>query len=746
MMSVRRRSLLFPMLLLILALLFAACGGQEESTPTMEPTEAPAVIEQEQDEEEAAEETEAKPPEEESVEAVEEKMVVANAVTVEDQELSSDNTVTIGEIIADVDGWMVIHAQADGKPGPILGVAPVKAGENTAVIVKIDPAAATEIVYAMLHVDAGVAGEFEFPGGEDGPATDAAGNVVTPPFNITGGLPVAVNLLLAESGEQGPYLTDEAGMTLYTFARDVPGTSNCYDRCAVAWPPLLVEEGDQLVAGEGLPGELGTTEREDGTLMVTYNNWPLYYWVNDGAPGDTTGHNVGNVWAVAYPTTHVFLGGNEELGSFLVGPDGLTLYRFNPDEPGVSNCTDQCALNWPPLLIEDGEIPRGNAGVVGELGTTDRDDGTTQVTYEGMPLYYWLKDEAPGDATGQNVNDVWFVVAPYTVRLGNNEALGDFLIGANSMTLYLFTNDEAGLSNCYDQCATNWPPLLVQAGEVPVPGEGVTGKLETIERADGAFQVTYNGQPLYFWAKDEAPGDTTGHEVGDVWFVVPPSHTVRVDGNEELGDFLVAANGLTLYLFTNDVHGVSNCYEQCATNWPPLLVQAGETPLPGRGVTGLLDTTERDDGTFQVTYNGQPLYYWVNDEAPGDTTGHEVGDVWFVVPPSHTVRLGSNEELGDFLIAANGMTLYLFTNDDPEISNCYDQCATNWPPLLVQEGETPLPSQGVTGDLATTERDDGTLQVTYNGLPLYFWAKDKAPGDTTGHEVGDVWFVVPPEG
>lgn len=445
----------------------------------------------------------------------------ANSVSVEDQDLGDDGSVTIAEVRSAGPGWMVIHAQADGKPGPILGSAPVSVGINNDIVVEIDPAGATETLYAMLHVDAGSEGDFEFPG-DDVPAADEEGNTVTPPFSITGGLPAATTVLLAESDELGPYLTDAAGMALYTFAIDVPGTSNCYDRCAIAWPPLLVEEGAELTAGEGIEGELGTTERDDGTLMVTYNDWPLYYWVNDEAPGDTTGHNVNNVWAVAYPENHVFLGGNEELGNFLIGPNGLTLYRFNPDEPDVSNCYDQCAANWPPLLVEEDEIPRGNAGVVGQLGTTERDDGTFQVTYQGMPLYYWVNDEAPGDTTGHGVNDVWFVVSPYTVRLGNTEELGDFLVGSNRMTLYLFAMDEEGTSNCYDQCAANWPPLLVQAGEVPVPGAGVTGELGVTERDDGTFQVTYNGSPLYFWVNDEAPGDTTGHEVNDVWFVVEP--------------------------------------------------------------------------------------------------------------------------------------------------------------------------------------------------------------------------------
>ncbi|MCA9935008.1 MAG: hypothetical protein H6662_19865 [Ardenticatenaceae bacterium] len=380
------------------------------------------------------------------------------------------------------------------------------------------------VVLALLLILAACGGESPAPE----PATAVPVQEAEPTQEVVSEEPepeveaTAVALQLAESGQLGSYLTDAAGMTLYTFANDVPGTSNCYDQCAVAWPPLLLEEGADLTAGEGIPGELATTEREDGGEQVTYNGWPLYYWVNDAAPGDTTGHNVNNIWAVAYPDTLVFLGGNDELGHFLVGSNGLTLYRFNPDESGKSNCYDQCALNWPPLLVADGERPTGNAGVVGELGTTTRDDGDIQVTYNGMPLYYWVNDEAPGDATGQGVNDVWFVVPPYSVRLGKTDELGDFLTGANGMTLYTFAMDEENTSNCYDQCAVNWPPLLVQAGEAPVAGFGVTGELGVTQRDGETLQVTYNGMPLYYWINDEAPGDTTGQGVNDVWFVAAP--------------------------------------------------------------------------------------------------------------------------------------------------------------------------------------------------------------------------------
>ena len=98
---------------------------------------------------------------------------------------------------------------------------------------------------------------------------------------------------------------------------------------------------------------------------------------------------------------------------------------------------------------------------------------------------------------------------------------------------------------------------------------------------------------------------------------------------------------------------------------------------------------------------------------------------------------------GDFLVAANGMTVYTFKNDkaDSGESACYDKCAEAWPPVLA---DSPVAGKGATGKLGTIKRTDGKMQVTYNGWPLYFFVKDKAAGDKTGDGVGKVWFVVKP--
>ena len=240
---------------------------------------------------------------------------------------------------------------------------------------------------------------------------------------------------------------------------------------------------------------------------------------------------------------------------------------------------------------------------------------------------------------------------PATVNLSQGASLGYFLVDSRGMTLYIFTNDTANTSNCSGTCANNWPPLLTNGA--PTAGTGVNASLlGTITRSDGGTQVTYNGMPLYFFAADKNPGDTKGQGVKNVWFVEDATGTpiksapaaagssssssndavVNVSQNSTLGSFLVDSKGMTLYLFTKDTPNTSNCYGGCAAYWPPLLTTG--SPVAGTGVTGtLLGTTTRTDGTTQITYNGWPLYYYIGDKAAGDTNGENVQNVWFVITP-----------------------------------------------------------------------------------------------------------------
>jgi plastocyanin len=108
---------------------------------------------------------------------------VQPSVSVEDQEMTN-GTVTVTQVVSNGPGWIVIHAQANGNPGPILGYSPVVDGPNQDVAVEIDAAKATETLYAMLHTDAGVMGTFEFPDGPDNPVK-VNDQVVTPPFQVS---------------------------------------------------------------------------------------------------------------------------------------------------------------------------------------------------------------------------------------------------------------------------------------------------------------------------------------------------------------------------------------------------------------------------------------------------------------------------------------------------------------------------------------------------------------------------------
>jgi predicted lipoprotein with Yx(FWY)xxD motif len=94
------------------------------------------------------------------------------------------------------------------------------------------------------------------------------------------------------SSSLGTYLTGSNGKTLYTHAGDSMNTSTCTGSCLTAWPPLTVASGQQPTAGTAVTGQLGTFSSSGGSLWVTYNGLPLYYWQGDAKEGDTTGQGI----------------------------------------------------------------------------------------------------------------------------------------------------------------------------------------------------------------------------------------------------------------------------------------------------------------------------------------------------------------------------------------------------------------------------------------------------------------------
>ena len=111
-----------------------------------------------------------------------------------------------------------------------------------------------------------------------------------------------------------------------------------------------------------------------------------------------------------------------KLGTFLVGPNGMTLYLFEKDKTSKSRCSGQCAQFWPPLLTSGKPKASGKAKS-SLLGTTKRSDGKLQVTYKGHPLYYYARDGDAGDSYGQGLKSFgasWYVLAPSGKKVDNS--------------------------------------------------------------------------------------------------------------------------------------------------------------------------------------------------------------------------------------------------------------------------------------------------------------------------------------
>ena len=143
-------------------------------------------------------------------------------------------------------------------------------------------------------------------------------------------------------------------------------------------------------------------------------------------------------------------------------------------------------------------------------------------------------------------------------------------------------------------------------------------------------------------------------------------------------------------------------------------------------------------GAYYLSTNGMTPNYTTTPSTATTTTG--------AAASSAHVMTSTNQVLGTFLTDSNGMTLYHFTKDttgtqtsDP-VTACTGACAQLWPPLAASSVTVePVLNQN---DFTTFARSDGTMQVAYKGMPLYFYSGDTNPGNTNGQGIGNIWFVV----
>ncbi len=120
---------------------------------------------------------------------------------------------------------------------------------------------------------------------------------------------------------------------------------------------------------------------------------------------------------------------------------------------------------------------------------------------------------SPGAAAPSGVGPASAGTGAVIVTSGASATLGSYLIGPRGLALYTHAGDSPTSSTCTAACAVAWPPLTVEAGTQATGGSGVTGAFGTLDRGDGTTQVTYLGNPLYYWKGDSQPTDTTGEGV-----------------------------------------------------------------------------------------------------------------------------------------------------------------------------------------------------------------------------------------
>jgi predicted lipoprotein with Yx(FWY)xxD motif len=210
------------------------------------------------------------------------------------------------------------------------------------------------------------------------------------------------------------------------------------------------------------------------------------------------------------------------------------------------------------------------------------------------------------------------------------------------------------------------------------------------------------------------------------------------DGTQYLTD----ANGMTLYYFTLDTDGQSACYGGCEKAWP--VFDAKDMTVSSDLNAADFGTISRKDGKNQTTFKGWPLYYWAGDKNPGDMTGEGFHGVWFILKvPAYSVMIGTEKPVGNYLTDGEGRTLYYFTKDSSGMSACSGNCIKAWPAFAADTFV--VPSVLNHSDFGTITRDDGSMQATFKGYPLYYFVRDSNRGEIKGQGVGKVWYVVDPQ-
>ena len=486
------------------------------------------------------------------------------SVTVNDQQ-SDGTSVIVADVFSVGPGWMVIHNQLNGNIGDPIGETQLAIGDNKNVVVKIDPSKATPVLYAMLHVDAGTVGKYEFPG-PDVPVM-LNGQMVSPGFKATlqsasaNGTPSAMAdstqtpasgsmaMTTPSAGGSNPLVkvSDQPLSGNSVMVDDVvsngPGwiviyTTDSYGQPSEAIGHAAVKDGDnqmvmvpvdpskaqgtlyaQLQADKGIVGTFESSS-VDAPVMVGVQMIAGTFKITTGQSASTSTTPAPAGPAVLQPSVTV--------SDQAIQNGTVTIQQI------VSNG------NW--WVVIHRQNPDGTMGeYIGEALIKNGIDTNVSVPINvslATPVLYAMLHEDhgvigvlefPGPDVPVMVNNQ--MVAPkfnvtglaqdVTINVQKASNSVSYLVDGAGKSLYISLQDAPGKSNCSPTCLTVWGPLLV-SGRV-IAGSGVTqANLGVILLPSGAHQVTYLGAPLYTYYNDLKPGDTNGQGLNGVWFLVTP--------------------------------------------------------------------------------------------------------------------------------------------------------------------------------------------------------------------------------
>lgn len=343
----------------------------------------------------------------------------APMIKVSDQPITR-GSIVIDEVVVAEPAWVVIYAtKGNGQPDQPIGHAGLQAGDNRNVKIDLDASKATGTLYAQIHIDRGIIGAFEFPGADE-PLMSGV-QMISSTFKIQNNESTADKP--TPSGPEPSIIV--ANQPIIDGKIIIPEVVSNGE----AWLVVHRQNGDGTMGSmvgyaniqDGVNKNVVVAVDTNSTSAVMYamlheNNAklgsPQYPGVD--VPIMINGQMISPTFEITQngvPDVLISIGDKPETINNLVDNNDMSLYVSLQDTPGKSNCNEDCAKSWRPLLAT-GKLIAGNGVNAKNLGVILLPNGGRQVTYLGAPLYLYSKDEKPGDVNGQGLDGAWYLVTP----------------------------------------------------------------------------------------------------------------------------------------------------------------------------------------------------------------------------------------------------------------------------------------------------------------------------------------------